>query len=172
MPQATAPMLPQAPTTAQTPPIRVQAQTHRFQRFCLFATEAAVHRHFCLAPGTALDASSARGDGFQRIVEIGPARHPIDARGWTKTGTFGPPARPRGLCVIDFLGAHPFEPIVARIELAHMLKAQPAPFTRSVETMPAAARSAKFARFFAGWMGAYPPGVFVSSVKLCLAHSF
>ena len=41
-----------------------------------------------------------------------------------------------------------------------------------VETMPAAARSAKFARFFAGWMGAYPPGVFVSSVKLCLAHSF
>jgi hypothetical protein len=72
----------------------------------------------------------------------------------------------------NFFGAHAFEPVIACVEFADMFQTQPTPFARSIEAVPASARRTVFARLATPRVGAFSPGVFVSSVKLCLAHSF
>ena len=75
-----------------------------------------------------------------------------------------------GLRVQDFFRAHPFEPVVTRVEFAHVIEAHPAPAARPVEPV-AVARRAEFPRFGAGRMFAHSPVRFVSPMKLCLPHS-
>ncbi|GAA4053017.1 hypothetical protein GCM10022213_27240 [Parerythrobacter jejuensis] len=67
------------------------------------------------------------------------------------------PSGGRGLGAKDFLCIHPFEPVIPRIEFAHMLKAHPAPLARTVKTVAKTSGRAEFARLAAGRVFADSP---------------
>ena len=50
---------------------------------------------------------------------------------------------------MDFLGAHAFEPVIARVEFAHVIEAEPAPFARPVEPVRTVAGRTEFPRLAA-----------------------
>ena len=78
-----------------------------------------------------------------------PLQTAADARRRPEHAAFGLPPGDGGLGAKDFLGAHPLEPIVACVEFAHMLKAEPAPIARPVKAIGAAAGRAEFPRLAA-----------------------
>src|SRR5690242_1338419 len=113
---------------AQRGAIGVAAQPHRIERLALARGEA--DESFTLGAIVLRplpDVRRPRADCVERIVEIGPARHAVDARvGAERAGVAAPPGY-RRLRLEDLVRRHPLEPVVARVELAHVVEAEPAP---------------------------------------------
>src|SRR5690606_36985751 len=112
-----------------------RAQAHYAQRLALTRGEA---DHLPLVARAASDLRSPSADRVERIVEVGPARHRAGAR--AEGAGFAFPPGDRRLRGEDLLRAHPFEPVVAGVELPHMLQAHPAPLARAVEARPTRTR--------------------------------
>src|SRR5690606_14411673 len=107
---------------------------------------------------------------IERIVEVRPPRHPAPS---VRTECAGLPFPPGdgGLRGKDLVRRHALEPVVSRIEFAHVLKAQPAPVAGAIEVGPIIARRAEFAGLIASRGGACAPIAIVSAVELLWTHS-
>ncbi|GEM_PF-4178691 len=114
--------------------------------------------------------ASSRADGIQRIGKVCPTRHPVDARCGAESGNFGLPIGTGSLRAVNLVRAHPLKPVIARVEFAHMLKAEPAEIARPVEGIAARAWRTKLARLAAGRVLTLPPIAFKASVKPSIAH--
>src|SRR5690606_39620299 len=84
-----------------------------------------------------------------RVPEIRPARRQVGASGGSKGTAFGLPASGRRLGGHDLVRAHALEEIIACIELAHMVEAEPAPGRRAVGRAMGREGRAKLAGFAA-----------------------
>ena len=76
--------------------------------------------------------AESRTQCVDRIPEIGPARRQVGAARGTEGAAFGFPARGRRLRRHDLVGGHALEEIIARVEFADMIEAQPAILRRAV----------------------------------------
>ena len=96
----------------------------------------------------------ARRDGVERIGKVGPARTHVRRCG--KGAGLPVPAGIRPLRLLDLVRAHAFEEIIAVVERAHMIEAEPLPLARPVEAIapPLRYRRTKFAGLCAAGMGA------------------
>src|SRR4051812_43976538 len=106
----------------------------------------------------------ARADRVERVDEIGPARRRRSAGGAEGAG-LAVPAAIGVLGLADLVCAHPLEIIIARIERADMIEAEPAPVARPVETGPVRAGRAELAGRVAAGLGADLRPPFDPSVK-------
>src|SRR5690606_9184911 len=141
---------------AQSGAIDVEAEAHHVERTGFLAAEPPVRGRRRFAPRPAPDLLGARADRVERVVESGPARHPAGPGSGAEGRRLGAPAGRRRLRGVDLVGAHAFEPVVARVELAHVVEAEPAPVSRAVEAGSARARSAELARLVAARRLALP----------------
>lgn len=155
----------------QSPEIGVEAQSHRLERLRLFAAEAAVHRHFGFALGAAPDAACPGSDGIERIVEVGPARHSVDAGGRPERVALRSPPGGGRLRGKNLLRAHPFEPVVTRIEFAHVIEAEPAPVAGSVERVSLRPGCAKLSGLRTSRHLASAARARISAMELRLLHA-
>src|SRR3546814_10010522 len=87
-----------------------------------------------------------RAERIHWILEIGPARRQVGAARGAKGAAFGFPAGGRRLRRHDLVGVHAREKIITRVELAHMVEAQPAIGRRSVGRAVRGGGRAKLAR--------------------------
>lgn len=152
---------------AQGPPVDVDVQPQRIKRAALIGGENHAIGALGRAPG-----AGPPGNGFQRIGEIGPARRRIDPGGWRKCAGLPVPAVDRMLRRQNLFRAHPVEPIIPGVELAHVIKAEPAILARPVETRSTWARRAKFAVVAATRPFAQPAAAADPSMKTILFHRF
>ena len=109
-------------------------------------------------------APEAGADRVERIDEIGPARRRRGAGGAEGAG-LAVPAAIGVLRVADLVGAHPVEIIVAGVELADMVEAEPAPLARPVEAGALGAGRAELAGRVAAGLGAMLRPPFDPSVE-------
>ena len=129
---------------AQRAPVGVHVQSQGLQRAPVLAGEWAA-----VAPlGHGL-AAEARLDRVKGVVEIGPARRPV---GVGEGAGLALPAGIGALRIGDLVGAHAGEEIIAGVEGADMVEAQPAPRARPVEAGAVIAGRAKLARLVATGM--------------------
>src|SRR6185369_1922533 len=84
-------------------------------------------------------------DRIERILEIRPARRLVHARGGPERPALPVPARGRVLGGDDLVGAHPGKPVIAGVEFAHMVEAEPAIVARAVKPGRAVAGRPEFA---------------------------
>src|SRR5579875_2877011 len=107
----------------------------------------------------------ARADRIERIGEIGPARRAVGTIGGERAG-LAFPAGIGALRVVDLLGAHALEEIVAGVEFADMVEAEPAIAARPVAARRALRRRhTKLAGFVAAGMLAAPVAVGHAAVE-------
>src|SRR5690606_21646965 len=128
---------------AQAVEIGVEAEPHRLERVALLRREAA---RLLPSRRSRADLRGAHADRVERVVEARPARRRPSPAVAAERARLARPAGDRRLRGEDLLGAHAFEPVVAGVELAHVLEAQPAPLARTVEARGAAAGRAELAR--------------------------
>src|SRR5579859_1692222 len=143
----------------QRPAIGVDAEAEPLQGLAILAAQwAAIGAHRLFGPRLLHPGAEARADRVERIAEIGPARRPVGAD-MAERARLTFPARIRPLRGLDLIGVHAREEIVARVEGADMIEAEPAPVRRLVATRALARRRAEFARQRAARLLALPPGV-------------
>ena len=152
---------------AQALAVGLRIETHHSERLALTRGEAGV---FLPTGGTGPNVIGSRTDCVERVVEIRPARHPVDAGVRPEGARLGAPAGDGRLSGEDFLGAHPLEPVVPCVEFADVLEAEPAPIPRPVEAGTAAAGRAEFTRLTAARRLAFPPYALISSMELLSLH--
>jgi len=94
----------------------------------------------------------ARADRVERIGEVAPSWAGVRVR--REGARLALPTGERALLRIDLVGRHAFEEVIAAIERAHVIEAQPAPLARTIETRPPGARRTKFTELIAARFGA------------------
>jgi len=111
-----------------------------------------------------------RRDCLQRIGEVRPARSGIDARiGPERAGMCVPPGQ-RRLRGQNLVGRHAGEEIIAGVERADVIEAEPAVIAGAVEARSAHAGRAEFSRLVAAGSIAKAPCIVDAAVKLVLPH--
>ena len=160
-------------------PVGVDLQREGAHRLAVLARQGLA----VLAFGAVLHPfAEARADRVERIGEIGPARRTVGTAGGVEGTRLALPAGKGALRVVDLVGAHPLEEVVARIERTDMLEAQPAERRRAVaRTAGAFERGrAEFARLCTARLGAQPPlrlhatvetGIGSILFRLCVSHA-
>ncbi len=139
---------------AQRAAIGVDLQAERIERAPILARQ----RLAVPALGARRDAAAkARVDRIERIGEVRPSRRAIGAHA-REGARLALPAGIGALFGGDLVGAHPREIIVALVEGADMIEAQPLPVPRPVEARAVAVIGgrAKFAGGIAARRGAFP----------------
>lgn len=154
---------------AQALPIcaRLEAQCSKCP-FLRWRIPASLRSHVAL---TGANMGSRSGpDRLQRIGKVTPARNPVDARIRPEGSRGCRPTMQRRLRFEDLFRAHSIEIVIAGIELAYVVEAEPTIIARSVEAGGARPWRAKLARLPARGPSAFAVRRFEPSMKSMLAH--